>query len=158
MTRIIVLTAALALTWVVWSGNFKPLLLVLGVLSVGLTVILSMRMQLTRREFFALDLIPRMLAYWGWLLTEIIKSNVAVARIVLSPRLPISPTVVTIKNPCAGYIGQATMANSITLTPGTLTVDAHEGEFRVHCLTSNGADDIASGEMEKRVLKALEGH
>lgn len=158
MFRLFVLVIALATTWIVWSGNFKPLLLALGVISVALTLLISHRMRLTRREFFTLDLIPRMLAYWGWLLLEIVKSNFTVAKIILSPRLPIAPTLITIKNPCAGFIGQATLANSITLTPGTLTVDAHEGEFRIHCLTMKAADDVVSGDMDGRVLKALGAH
>lgn len=155
MKRTIVLAVALIATWLIWSGIYKPLLLGLGLLSVLITLQLANRMGLTRREFFTLDLIPSMLGYWFWLLLETARANLQVTKIILSPGLPISPTMVTLKNPCKGFIGEATLANSITLTPGTLTVDAREGEFQIHCLTREGADEVMSGDMDRRVLKAL---
>lgn len=158
MKRTIWLTLALAVTWLLWSGNFKPLLLLLGIVSVALTLALAQRMELMRREYFTLDLIPSMLRYWAWLLREIVRANLSVARIILTPSLPISPTMVTIRSPCSGLIGQATLANSITLTPGTLTVDAHEGELRVHCLTFAGARALRQGDMARRTLDSLGAH
>lgn len=158
MRRTIWLALALALTWLAWSGYFKPLLLLLGSISVALTLVLAQRMKLTRREYFTLDLIPPMLPYWAWLLTQIVSANLTVARIILSPSLPISPTMVTIRSPCSGLVGQATLANSITLTPGTLTVDAHEGELRVHCLTFAGAEALREGDMARRTLDSLGAH
>ena len=158
MKRVIWLMLALAATWLAWSGLFKPLLLGLGIASVALTLWLSQRMELTRREYFTLDLIPSMLRYWLWLAKEIVRANLSVARIILSPSLPISPTMVTIRSPVSGFIGQATLANSITLTPGTLTVDAHEGELRVHCLTFEGAEELRRGDIAQRTLDSLGAH
>lgn len=156
MTRIVILVAALATSWLVWSGLYKPLLLALGVLSVGLAVWLAIRMSLTEKRVFALDLVPRMLAFWGRLLVQIVKSNVAVARIILSPQLPISPTVIQYDPVRLGLVGQATLANSITLTPGTLTIDAHEGHFQIHCLTEAGADEVIASDFDKQIAQALE--
>lgn len=155
MIRIAILIAALVLTWLVWSGLYKPLLLILGMVSIALVVVLSARMDLLDRRVFALDLTPRLLGFWAWLLREIVLSNITVARIVLSPSLPISPTVIRIKPPLKGEIGQATLANCITLTPGTLTVDALDGVFLVHSLTEEGASEVKQGEMGQRLVRAL---
>ena len=155
MRRTIILAVALVVTWLVWSGSFKLLLLELGALTVILTLWLAHRMDLTRREVFSLDLLPRALGYWVWLLREIVRSNLTVARIVLSPRLPISPTMVTLRPELPGLIGQATLANSITLTPGTVTIDAHEGEFRVHSLTEQGARELRDSDMAARIARAF---
>lgn len=155
MLRISLLAIALMAVWLIWSGLFKPLLIGLGVLSVLVVLWLSRRMQLTDKAFFTLDLLPRMLGYWVWLLWEIIRSNLVVARIILTAKMPISPTLITLEMPTRGLVGQATLANSITLTPGTLTVDAHEGQLMVHCLTEAGARELENGDMGQRVLKAV---
>ena len=155
MYRLVMLAIALVAVWLIWSGLYKPLIIGLGVLSVALTLWLSVRMDLTNRAFFALDLVPRLLGFWAWLLVEIIRSNFKVAAIILSPRLPISPVMVKMLPPTQGIVGQATLANSITLTPGTLTVDAHEGEFIVHCLTEAGARETVDGDMGQRLVRAV---
>ena len=157
MKRTSILVGALTITWLIWSGLYKPPILAFGVVSLILVVWLAERMELTRKEVFTLDLIPRLLGFWGWLLAAIVRSNLDVVRIILSPRLPISPTLISLDPPTKGLVGRATLANSITLTPGTLTIDAKEegGVFRIHCLTAEGAEDLKSGEMASRVAKAL---
>ena len=72
-------------------------------------------------------------------------------RIILTPSLPISPQVVTIKASCKNPVDQATLANSITLTPGTLALDVYKGEITVHALTEAGADELRKGEMDRRI-------
>ncbi|MFM1895031.1 MAG: hypothetical protein RLZZ385_105 [Pseudomonadota bacterium] len=155
MARIGVLAVALTATWLIWSGLYKPLILGLGVLSLGITLWVVQRMDLTRKELFALDLVPRMLGFWAWLAKETFKSNLTVARIILSPNLPVSPTMVTIDSPAPGLVGEATLANCITLTPGTLTVDAHEGLLHIHCLTAEGARDMLDSDIGQRVHRAV---
>ena len=155
MTRTVILAGALTATWLIWSGLYKPLILGLGVLSLAITLWVVHRMELTRKELFALDLVPRMLGFWAWLARETLKSNLNVARIILSPGLPISPTMVTIDSPATGLVGQATLANCITMTPGTLTVDAHEGLLHIHCLTTDGARDMLESDIGQRVYRAL---
>jgi multicomponent Na+:H+ antiporter subunit E len=76
-----------------------------------------------------------------------------VARIVLDPRLPISPTLVRVKASQKSAVGVVTYANSITLTPGTVTVEIAQGEFVVHALTREGADSLQEGEMDRRVTR-----
>jgi len=155
MVRVLILVAALAGTWLVWSGLFKALLLELGVVSAALVIWLSLRMGLHHREVFALDLAPRLLGFWARLFVDIVKSNFRVARIILSPSLPISPTMVTFEPPLEGQVGRATLANCITLTPSTVTVDVHEGEFRVHCLTEMSARETRESDMGERLNRAL---
>lgn len=148
----IVLTLILwFVAWLLWSGLYKPLLLALGVLSCLLVLVLARRMGFFDRDVFSLHLIGRLLPFWGWLGKELVVSNVKVARIILSPTMPISPTVTKIEALSEGPVGQAILGNSITLTPGTVTMDDHEGTLIVHCLTADGADDLAQGEMNRRV-------
>ncbi|MEM9302457.1 MAG: Na+/H+ antiporter subunit E [Pseudomonadota bacterium] len=155
MIRILILAIALLGAWLVWSGLYKSLLLMLGVLSVSLTLWLSRRMLLTDQNVFSLDLVPRLVGFWSKLLVDIVRSNFQVAGIIIRPRMPISPTMVTIESPTCGLVGQATIANSVTLTPGTLTVDAHEGVFKVHCLTRRGAAELAEASTGADVVRAI---
>lgn len=155
MGRLLMLAFALVATWLLWSGLYKPLLFGLGAVSVALTLWLGVRMDLTNRAYFALELVPRMFGYWAWLLKEIIYSNFAITRIILSPSLPIQPTMLRLHPPSPGPIGRATLANSITLTPGTLTVDAHRDTFIIHCLTTATAEELQGGEMAERVFRSV---
>jgi multicomponent Na+:H+ antiporter subunit E len=155
MLRLSILAVALVATWLVWSGLYKPLLLSLGVLSVALTLWLSVRMGLHQKAVFALDLVPRMLGFWFSLLVDIVRSNFIVARIILSPSLPISPTIVKLEPPLEGQVGRATLANSITLTPSTVTLDAHRGVFLIHCLTEASAQETRNGDLGERLRKRL---
>ena len=97
MIRLLILAVSLAATWLIWSGLYKPVVLGLGVLSVILTLWLAVRMNLLRREVFALDLAPRMVLFWLGLLVDIVKSNLVVARIILTPEMPISPRMVELE-------------------------------------------------------------
>jgi len=140
----------LGVTWLLWSGVYEPLMLALGVLSCLLTVYLAHRMGFFARGIFSLHLSPRLPRFWAWLLVEIFKANLAVAAAVLRPGRSISPTVVDIRTE-SGPIGQTLLANAITLTPGTVTLDVDEGRLRVHCLTRAAADALLEGEMNRRV-------
>jgi len=156
MQRILILVLALSATWLVWSGLYKPLLLGLGVVSVVLTLWLSARMNLHRKAGYALDLVPRLPLFWASLLIDIIKSNFEVARIIMSPTLRIAPTMVRLKPELEGQVGLATMANCITLTPSTVTLDSHNGELLVHCLTERSAAETRDTTMARN-LKRLVG-
>ena len=152
ITRMLVLLVPLAAAWLLWSGIYKPLLLALGAFSCLLTIYIKHRMKYFETELFALRFGRRLIGYWLWLTREVVKSSLDVARIVLSPSLPISPQVITIKASCKHPVDQAILANSITLTPGTLALDVHNGEIIVHALTSEGAEELRRGEMDRRVL------
>jgi len=140
----------LGVTWLLWSGIYEPVILVLGLLSCLLALFLAYRMGFFRHGIFSLHVSPRLPRFWAWLLVEIVKANLTVATVVLRPHRRISPTVVDIRTH-AGPIGQTLLANAITLTPGTVTLDVDEGRLRVHCLTRAAADALLAGEMNRRV-------
>lgn len=151
LARTALLMAILAAAWLLWSGFFKPLLLGLGVLSCLLTVFLVRRMGYLDSENFYLRPGWKLFGYWVWLGKEIFLSSLEVARIVLHPRLPIDPQVIHLHAISRDAVDQATLANSITLTPGSLTLDVHKDVLTVHTLTSAGADALIAGEMNRRV-------
>jgi multicomponent Na+:H+ antiporter subunit E len=70
---------------------------------------------------------------------------------VLHPKMPINPRIVEFDSKLESNLAFTTLANSITLTPGTITVDIREGKYFVHALTDKVADDLLSGDMENRV-------
>jgi multicomponent Na+:H+ antiporter subunit E len=73
--------------------------------------------------------------------------------VVLHPRLPISARYIELESSSLDSVGQVIFANSITLTPGTLTLDLYQGKLKVHALTQAVADDLMSGEMDRRVAR-----
>jgi len=152
----LLLLAVLITSWLLWSGQTKPLLLGLGAFSCLLTTYLTRRMGSFDDDVFALRVGPRLMSYWAWLAKEIVHSSIEVARVVIDPRMPISPQVVQIKASASHPVDQAILANSITLTPGTLALDVHRGVIKVHTLTQDGADQLMAGEMDRRVA-ALRG-
>ena len=109
-------------------------------------------------EGHPIELVGRGLLYWPWLVKEIVKSAIEVAAIIVNPSLPIAPRLLRVKPSQKTPVGVATYANSITLTPGTITVevDRRENELLVHALTQSGADGLAGGEMDRRVT-VMEG-
>jgi multicomponent Na+:H+ antiporter subunit E len=149
--KALVLFATLFLAWLLWSGIYKPLVIGLGVFSCVLTVYVASRVGFFR-GYIRLVGIFRLPAYWSWLIVEIAKSSFDVARIVLSPRMPISPTVVEIDGRGLGDVGQAILGNAITLSPGTVTLDVYEGRLTVHSLTREGARALEEGEFKRRTV------
>jgi multicomponent Na+:H+ antiporter subunit E len=150
-TRILTLVLLLITAWVLWSGYLKPLLLGLGALSCLLTVWIVRRMGYFDDETFAFHYDWRLLGFWAWLGGEVVKSSIEVTRVVLSRRIDVEPQMVDIDGSALGPVDQALLGNSITLTPGTLTLDVHEGRLLVHALTPNGAAALRDGEMQRRV-------
>ncbi len=149
--------ALLASAWLLWSGLFKPLLLGLGAFSCLLVAYLTHRMGDTDREQFSVHFNLRHLGYWAWLGKEVVRSSLEVARVVLNPRMPISPRIVEIKATARHPVDQVTLGNSITLTPGTIALGVSNGTLQVHTLTQEGADELMSGEMDRRIA-ALRAH
>ena len=141
----------LAAAWLLWSGIYKPLLLGLGLFSCVLTIYIKHRMEYFQTEVFALQYGRRLIGYWLWLAKEVVKSSLDIARIIVSPSLPISPQVLTIKASSETPVDLVTFANSITLTPGTLALDVHKGERTVHALPRAGADELRKNEMDRRI-------
>lgn len=156
LAGILILLVLLASTWLIWSGLFQPLLLSLGVVSVALCLWIALRMDLFDDYLFALPAGPRLLRYWLWLAWEVVTTSITVARIVLSPSLPITPCVARVRSSSPHPYDTVIFANSITLTPGTLSMDVDEGVVTVHSLTREGMRDVIDGDMNRRVA-ALRG-
>ncbi|MEM8993859.1 MAG: Na+/H+ antiporter subunit E [Acidobacteriota bacterium] len=165
-TRAVVLVFLSVLgLWLLWSGHLSfshPLLLIFGVLSAVLVTGLCRRMGLLDEETMPLQLLPRGLVYTPWLLWQILLSCLDVLRRGLSPQLDISPTVLTIEGGQKSDLGLVVYAHSITLTPGTVSIDSDAGAhtIKVHALSKAGADALAEGEMDRRVCRvegAVEG-
>ncbi|WP_321390163.1 Na+/H+ antiporter subunit E [Emcibacter sp.] len=155
MLRIASLALALGITWLLWSGHVDPLLLGLGVLSIVIVLIVNRRMAAIDEEGVPFQLAGSIFAYWMWLVVEIFKSNVHVARIVLSPKMKISPTIVKVSAWQKSDLGQVLFANSIILTPGTLSLDLFENQVLVHALTKESALEVQAGEMNMRAARVM---
>jgi multicomponent Na+:H+ antiporter subunit E len=150
------IAVSLFVFWLLLSGYFTGFLIAAGVGSAAAVAWLAARMEIADREGHPLRFTPAVLVYWPWLAKEIALSAWTVTKIILAPRLPISPTLVRFRPSQSSVVGLVTHANSITLTPGTITIDAERGEFLVHALTREGAASLAGSEMDRRVA-ALEG-
>ncbi len=154
--RILVLFTLLAALWLLLSGFFTPLQLAFGAASCAFTAWLSVRLGLQRSGFPRLAVTARYPRYLLWLTWQVVLSNLHVARVVLSPRIRLQRQVVRVKHTQKTALGVAIHANSITLTPGTLTMDADGVVLEVHALTRHVAEDVVDGEMDRRVTR-LEG-
>jgi multicomponent Na+:H+ antiporter subunit E len=148
----------LYLHWIFWSGRFDAFHLSLGVVSCALVTVISHDLYIKRKQFSSKILIEaiRFIQYVPWLLYQIVLSNIHVASLVLRPRMPIDPKIIRYKTRLKTDIALTTFANSITLTPGTITADIHEGEYHVHVLSRKVAEDLMTGEMENRVASIFE--
>ena len=142
--------ALLAILWVALSGYFTVWLLSLGVLSVVAAVVLGRQLGVIDREGYPLHWASRLVRYLPWLLVEIVKSNVDVVKAIARPRMAISPQLLTVKASAKSDIGRVLYANSITLTPGTITVHIDDDTLVVHALTAGGAEGLEGGEMNRR--------
>ena len=155
--NIFLLLVTVVLAWLLWSGLYKPVVLGLGAFSCVLVVYLA-----TRLDFFThADGIPRLLVrlprFWLWLLKEIVVSSWQVAKIVLSPSLPIKPSLVVLDIGSEDEMPRVIFGNSITLSPGTITLDIDGQNALIHCLTEESAAAVTSGELQRRIA-GLERH
>jgi multicomponent Na+:H+ antiporter subunit E len=142
--------------WLLLSGHYQPLLLGLGVASTIVVVLIARRMDLIDREGHPIHLSWRFLLYLPWLGWEIVKANIDIARVIVRPKMVIGPTVLRLKGTQKSELGHVIYANSITLTPGTVTIGLEEGVLSVHALTREAAEGLISGDMDRRVT-AVEG-
>ena len=139
--------------WVILSGKIDFFHLAAGAVSSVAIAVATCRLYALsppigpagRHPFWTFPWI-RLLAYVPWLATQIVVSSFQVAQIVLSPKMKIRPTVVRFDYPLPHNIARATLANSITLTPGTVTIDVRGDEYVVHALTDDAAEHLLSAE------------
>lgn len=144
--------------WILLSGNFKPLYIFLGIVCCAGVSLFSHNIFFAASSPFSLiKKFFKLLLYLPYLLHQIVLSNIDVAYRVLHPKMPISPEMITLKTKLKSNISKVIYANSITLTPGTVTVDIEDDKFIVHALDKKHADDLLKGEMEDKVNKIEEG-
>ncbi len=142
----------LVLIWLLLSGHFNPLLLGLGLASVLLTIFLMRRMKLLDHESFPSHLFSQFPAFFVYIFWEIFKSNIDVLKQIL--RLdgkPITPQMIEIPLPQKTDLGRVIYANSITLTPGTVSVKLTSDKILVHALTKEAAAELSTGKMAKAI-------
>jgi multicomponent Na+:H+ antiporter subunit E len=152
VVRTISLGLVLAGTWLLLSGIYdNALILGLGVFSVVVVVFVSRRMKLIDQEGTPIHLGARLPIYGPWLLLEILKSSVGVARRAFAPNPGLDPTLIRLPTRLRSDLSRVIYANSITLTPGTVTVSVEPDALVVHALTREGAAGLEKGDMERRV-------
>lgn len=138
--------------WLLLSGIYKPLIVGFGAVSVAIAVFVVRRMNRVDGDATEIELKP--LAYTRyilWLLVEIAKANWAVTRTILSRDMKLHQHLFFVKNTQRTELGQVIYANSITLTPGTITVETEEGGFLVHAVSFSDDDMDALADMDARV-------
>lgn len=159
-------------SWLFWSGHFdKPFILGLGLLSALFCLWICTRMRIVDEEGAPAQLgILRPIIYAFWLIKEVIKSNIEVTKIILDPELKLQRNLIEVNPRSDTELGRVVLANSITLTPGTVSVSmdkyltpkADTGELieknriLVHALSFEGAEEDMTGEMEDRI-SSMEG-
>ena len=110
-------------------------------------------MDIIDQEGHPIDFIFHALRYWPWLLGQIIQSALSVAKIIIDPRLPISPTMIKVEASQKTEVGIVTFANSITLTPGTIAVEIDRNKISVHAITRENAFDLEQGVMNEKCTR-----
>ena len=146
----------LFITWLLLSGHYNPLLISLGMASVLFVVYLAARLDVVDQESLPIHVGPhRFLAYWAWLSKEIIVANLQVTRAILNPKDTIKPQVIKVDTAQNSEVAEVTYANSITLTPGTVTMDLTDDHITVHALLEESAEGLQSGEMARKIQELM---
>ena len=144
----LILFMVLLTLWLLMSGYYNILLISLGIISCTFCVYLAKR-KLIDDEGLPIFLIPRLLNYIIWLFKEILKSNLSTAKVIINGK--VEPETFTVKASQVTDVAKVTYANSITLTPGTVTTKMQKNVFEVHALNSDFGNDVRTNEMDNKV-------
>jgi multicomponent Na+:H+ antiporter subunit E len=148
-----ILACILALFWILLSGHTSILLLSLGLVSVMLVIWMVSRMDRNDKAPVLMLFNIELFFYFGWLIWQVIISNIDVVRRIWDPSLSINPACRKIKVSINDPLIKTIYANSITLTPGTVTIEVGEDYFIVHALNAMGLDELEEGEMQRRLSR-----
>lgn len=151
------LIVVLGALWLGLSGIYEPLLLSLSVISILVALLLAARLETVDKEGSPYGRTPQLFAYWSWLVIEIFKANWPVIKACLSANLDINPALVKVKTRCESDLAKTIFANSITLTPGTVTVEIEGDKLLVHALFEDDATPESFAEMDERSARAADG-
>lgn len=143
--------------WLALSGHYTPMLLGFGVGSCVLVVYLSHRMDVIDEEGVPLQSALQMMMYLPWLMKEVLVANIGVAKVILTPTLRISPRMVVFHGTQKTDLGRAIYANSITLTPGTITTGVNGNEFEIHALRAADLETDEEQAMDMRCSRVERG-
>ena len=144
--------------WLMLSGIYKPMLVGFGILSVALVMVIVRRMDRVDGDNVRFAIKPaKLFLYLIWLLVEIAKSNWLVTRVILARIMPIRQNLFEVPYTQKSDLGQVIFANSITLTPGTLTIETEAGDFLVHALSYSPTDMDDLADMDRRVSEIENG-
>ena len=143
--------------WLIFNGRFTLEVIVSGVfiaLALDMFVRKILRINLTRQNFLKfVKILPDVIIYLAVLLFEIIKANFAIIKLVMAPELEVEPCLVKFNTPLKTEGARAALANSITLTPGTITVSLEGRELLVHALNREIADSLDNSLFEKLLIR-----
>ena len=143
--------------WILLSGEFTFILITSGVVASLIVAYLSHDIFVGKADLKTeTGRVFKFIVYVPWLLWEIALANVEIAYLVLNPKPLIDPQLVRFKPDVKTDLGIVTLAHSITLTPGTVTVEANREEFVIHAIWQKSAEGIIGGEMQRKV-KGIEG-
>lgn len=144
--------------WFIMSGFFDAIHITFGVISVA--SVLYVNYQLKSYRYFDDDIdglqqlrYGRAAYYFFWMIIQIILSGFHVLKVISKPDMPIETAIITFDADLPNVHARMILGNSITLTPGTITVDIKGNQFTVHALDSNSRKGIISDEMPRQVLK-----
>jgi multicomponent Na+:H+ antiporter subunit E len=142
--RVLLTFCIMAMFWILLSGIFDAFHLISGLVCCAIVSIISYDLLVSGKSEKKLLKSLRLLLYIPWELWKIVLANIDVAYRVLHPKMPIDPLVIEFETTLRGDFSLATLANSITLTPGTITilVEPKRGKFWVHALAKGPADTL----------------
>lgn len=150
--RMMASAAGLIALWLLMSGIYKPLMLVFGLASVLGVLAIIKRMDKADEARLEIRLHPvRSAQYFVWLMVEIAKANWAVTKVILSRKMVMRQHMFLVPYTQKTDLAQVIFANSITLTPGTISVETEDHDFLVHALNFNSGDHAALADMDRRV-------
>jgi multicomponent Na+:H+ antiporter subunit E len=154
------LIVVLIALWTGLSGDYtltKPIIASLGAVSILLSAVLAYRFDILDREGSPYARLLPLITYWTWLVVEIFKANWVVIKACLRSTLDINPALVKVKTRCESDLARTVFANSITLTPGTVSVEVEGSKILVHALYEDSAGPGAFDEMDRRSRDASDG-
>ncbi len=147
----ILVAVGLFLLWIALSASFHPAHLLAGaVFSGGVAWLNPIGTARARGVSVAAAVV-----YGPWLFVRILKSGLHVSRLILHPSLPIAPRLIRHRTNLRSDGELVTIGNSITLTPGTITIEAGPGELLVHAIDEPSSEDLVGGLLEDRVARVF---
>ena len=153
MRHVLALSVLLSVFWLINSGHYTPQLLFFMLVSVLFVAGLCQYMDVVDGESQPLSITFTLPIYLIWLAKEVVLANIAVARCVWQGNESVNPRVIKVKANQKTDLGIVIYANSITLTPGTVSIDLEGNDIIVHAINEDSANDLLTGEMDRRVCK-----